>query len=81
MLASQAQVNGAVRFGYGVPWYCEVDEEHWVNGQRDHLHYYEHTKRPPGVHNVTPRMVPNGQHWVIDVLKFGTQINEFRRAG
>lgn len=78
-------VNGAMRFGFAVPWYFELDEEHIINNQlpnaqRDLLHYYKHTKRLPGTHNITPTMIPGGTHKVIDVLHFGTQINEFRYA-
>lgn len=42
------------------------------------LHYYK--AYPRTRHYLTPVMIPNGPHRIIDVLGFGPQWNTFRRS-
>jgi hypothetical protein len=71
--------------GYGIPWYCEVEELNFHEDQLQNLYpedlyYNKHKKRAPNDHVAVPLMLPDGITKVVPKLHFGTQINEYRQA-
>ncbi|KAI6013567.1 hypothetical protein EDC04DRAFT_2757858 [Pisolithus marmoratus] len=69
----------ALRIGYAVPWFHDLDIFQMdFRRIRRRMHYYQHRRRQ--AHHVTPNMIPNGRHYSFNTLRYGTQINEYRRA-
>jgi len=81
VVPGMAQVNGVPTAGFNIPWYHELDETSvGFGGRPSLLHHYEHKRRQPGTHDLTPQMVANGKHKVFRTLHFGTQLNMYRMA-
>ncbi|EJF62494.1 hypothetical protein BD309DRAFT_579654 [Dichomitus squalens] len=74
-------IGGQWRLGYCVRWFHETVEYQSLPHRGPRLlWYHEHERRGEDEHQVDLRIVKDGKHCQIENLRFGTQLQVYRRA-